>query len=253
VIGATGFSVRAGITFALGLVLMAFAPGAALAAGDPADFGVTLDGPSASSVGGRAVYAIEVGNAGPGNEAAKVRLTRGHGATSVEEGEPLHTFSQSTSQGTCFADKLGVICRVGQIAPGETAKIEVTVKVLTSDIPKIALQATVQPDLETVIDSNAANDHVELVTEVRAPITVDGFPDGCAPKPFTLKVAVDVPNAKQTKVIVDGKTVETSGKARFSVKLDPRDLDRGKHSLSIVVQAAKGPPVATLKRKFETC
>lgn len=251
--GATGFSVRSGIILATGFVLMALAPGTALAAGDPADFGVTLDGPSASSVGGRAVYAIEVSNAGPGNEAAKVRLTRGHGATTVEEGEPLRTFSQSTSQGTCFTDKLGVICRLGQIAPGEAAKIEVTVKVLSSDIPKIAVQATVQPDLVTVIDPNADNNHAELETEVRAPITVEGLPDACASKPFTLKLTVDVPKAKQTKAIVDGKTIDSSGKPKFSVKIDTHDLDRGNHSLSIVVQAAKGPPVATLKRKFKTC
>jgi hypothetical protein len=248
-----GPKMRIAITFAIGFVLMAIAPGAALGAGDPADFGITLDGPSASSVGGRAVYEIAIGNAGPGTEAAKLRLTRGHGATNVEDGEPLRTFSQSTSQGSCFTDKLGVICRVGEVAPGDTVRIEVTVKVLNSDIPKLPVQVTVQPDLETTVDPNPANDHLELVTEVRAPITVDGLPDNCAKTPFTLSVVIDVPKAKQTKAIVDGKAIESSGKAKFSVKIDPRDLDHGNHSLSIVVQPAKGPPVATLKRKFKTC
>lgn len=51
-------------------------PGAAHAAGDPADFAATVDGPASSSVGGVANYEVIVSNAGPGTEAAKVRLTR---------------------------------------------------------------------------------------------------------------------------------------------------------------------------------
>jgi hypothetical protein len=238
-----------GVTFVMALLL----PAAAHAAGDPADFGVTVDGPASSSVGGVANYEVIVTNDGPGNEAAKVRLTRGHGATNVEQGEPLRTQSEETTQGTCFPDKKGVICRVDQINAGETVKINVGIKVFDSDIPKLPIQVTVQPDVDTTIDPNGANDHVELVTSVRAPITVDGLPDGCANKPFSLKIAVDVPKAGETKAIVDGKTVDTSKRSSFSVKVNTKDLDKGNHSLNIVVQAKKGPPLATLKRKFKTC
>lgn len=244
---------RAATAIAAALGAVALAPGAALAAGDPADFGVTLDGPSSSSVGGKATYEMVVSNAGPGKEAAKVRLTRGRGATNVEQGEALRTTSSTTTQGTCFSDPKGVICRLGEVAPGDEVKIRVGVKVFDSDIPSLPIQATVQPDLETTIDPNGANDHAELVTSVRAPITVDGLPDGCANKPFPVKVAVDVPKADETKAIVDGRAVETSSKSKFSFKINTRDLDKGNHSLSIVVQAKKGGPLATLKRKFKTC
>jgi hypothetical protein len=242
-----------GISLALAFAAVAIAPGAASAAGDPADFGITLDGPQSASVGGKATYSVVITNAGPGTEAAKMRLTRGHGATNVEDGDPLRTQSQTTTQGTCFADTKGVICRVGEIRPGDTVKIQVGVKTFDSDIPDLAIQATVQPDLDTTIDPNPANDHVELVTTVRAPITADGVPDSCAKGSFTVKVAVDVPKADNTKAIVDGKTVATSKKSSFSFKVDPKKLDKGNHSLSIVVQANHGGPLATLKRKFKTC
>lgn len=244
---------RAGAAVALALAAIAFAPAAASAAGDPADFGLALDGPASSSVGGRATYEVVVTNAGPGTEAAKVRLTRGRGATDVEQGDPLRTESSTTTQGTCFPDPKGVICRLGEIAPGEKVTIRVGVKVFDADIPKLLIQATVQPDLETTIDPNRENDHAELVTAVRAPITAEGLPDGCASKPFSVKVRVDVPKADQTKAIVDGKTIDTSSKPTFKFRVDTRELDKGNHSLAIVVQAKRGGPVATLKRKFKTC
>jgi len=244
---------RALSTLGLAVVALVLAPAAASAQGDPADFSVTLDGPKSSSVGGKATYELVVENAGPGTEAAKVRLTRGRGANDVEDGEPLRTQSQSSTQGDCFADPKGVICRLGEIAPGSSVGISVGVKVFDSDIPKLPVQATVQPDLDTTLDPNPANDHVELVTSVRAPITVDGLPEGCASKPFTVKVAVDVPKADQAKAIVDGKTIDTSSKDSFSVKVDTKKLDKGNHSLAIVAQANRGGPLATLKRKFKTC
>src|SRR4051794_17588467 len=197
---------RAGISLAVAFAAVAIAPGAASAAGDPADFGLTLDGPASSSVGGKAEYTVVLSNAGPGTEAAKMRLTRGHGATDVEQGDPLRTTSSTATQGSCFRDKKGVICRVGEIKPGDTVRIVVGVKVFDSDIPKLAIQATVQPDLATTVDPGADNNHAELVTSVRAPIAVDGVPESCAKGSFTVKVRVDVPKGDQSKVIVDGKT-----------------------------------------------
>ncbi len=242
-----------GISLALAIAAIAIAPGAASAAGDPADFGLTLDGPQSASVGGKATYSVVITNDGPGTEAAKMRLTGGHGATNVDQGDPLRTQSQTTTQGTCFADKKGVICRLGEIKPGDNVKIQVGVKTFDADIPTLPIQATVQPDLDTTIDPNPDNNHAEIVTQVRAPITVDGLPDSCAKGSFTVKVGVDVPKADNTKALVDGKTFATSKKDSFSFKVNPKKLDKGNHSLSIVVQANHGGPLATLKRKFKTC
>jgi hypothetical protein len=244
---------KTGISLALAVGAIAIAPGVASAAGDPADFGLTLDGPQSASVGGKATYSVVITNDGPGTEAAKMRLTGGHGATNVDQGDPLRTQSQTTTQGTCFADKKGVICRVGDIRPGDTVKIEVGVKTFDSDIPALPIQATVQPDVDTTIDPNPDNNHAEIVTEVRAPITVDGLPDSCAKGSFTVKVQVDVPKADETKAIVDGKTLATSKKSSFKFKIDPKKLDKGNHSLSIVAQANRGGPLAAVKRKFKTC
>jgi hypothetical protein len=245
--------IRIGISLALATVAVAIAPGAASAAGDPADFGLTLNGPRSSSVGGNANYTVVITNDGPGTEAAKMRLTRGKGATTVDQGEALRTTSSTSTQGTCFPDKKGVICRVGDIKPGDTVRIQIGLKVFDTDIPTLPIQATVQPDLDTTVDPNPDNNHAELVTEVRAPIAVDGVPDSCAKSSFKVKVVVDVPKASSTKAIVDGKTLATSKKDSFSFKVNPKKLDKGKHSLNIVVQANKGGPVATLKRKFKTC
>jgi hypothetical protein len=244
---------RAGISLALALAAIAIAPGAASAAGEPADFGLTLDGPASSSVGGKAIYTVVLTNAGPGTEAAKMRLTRGHGATDVEQGDPLRTTSSTSTQGTCFPDKKGVICRVGEIKPGDTVKIVVGVKVFDADIPKLAIQATVQPDLATTTDPGADNNHAEVVTSVRAPIAAEGVPESCAKGPFTVKVRVDVPKGDLTRVIVDGKTVETSSKDSFSAKIDTKKLDKGNHTLQVVVAANRGGPLATLRQKFKTC
>jgi hypothetical protein len=227
------------------------APGVAGAA--TADFAVTVDGPRETSVGGRATYEIEITNNGPDREPAKMRFTKGRGATSVDEGTSIRTISRDATQGECGVDTLGVICRPGPIGAGEKVRVTVEMRVFADDLPKLAVQATVAPELDPQVDGNNANDHAEVSTPVREPITVDGLPDSCAKSPFTLRVQTVVPKAKKTKVIVDGKVIETSSKSKLTARVEPKDLDEGKHKLSIVVQGGSGPPLATLKRKFKTC
>ncbi|MDX6584299.1 MAG: hypothetical protein QOI10_3483 [Solirubrobacterales bacterium] len=217
------------------------------------DFGVTLDGPSETSVGGHATYTMEVTNAGPDKEEAKLRFTKGHGATSFEDGQPVRTISQSTTKGDCETDPLGVICRFGQLAPGAKAKVEVVLKVFAEDEPKLLAQATVAPELSDAADPNPANDHAEVTTPLRDPITVDGVPDNCATHPFKVKVVTDVPKSKKTKVLIDNKVLDTSSSSKLSVTVKPSDLDKGLHKLSVVVQGGGGPALASLTRKFKTC
>jgi Domain of unknown function DUF11 len=226
-------------------------PGVAGAA--TVDFAVTLDGPKQSSVGGVATYEMEITNAGPDREPVKLRFTKGRGATSVDEGTAIRTVSQQASEGDCGLDTLGVICRPGAISPGDKVRVTVEMKVFAEDLPKLAVQATVAPEIEPAVDPNKANDHAEISTKVREPITLDGLPESCAKAPFTLKVSTIVPNAKRTKVIVDGKVIETSTKSKLTAKVEPKELDKGSHKLNIVVQGGSGPPLATLKRKFKTC
>ena len=182
-----------------------------------------------------------------------MRLTRGHGATDVDQGDPLRTQSQSTTQGACFPDKKGVICRVGEIKPGDTVRISFASRSSTPTSRSWRSRRPPSPTSRRPSTPGDTNNHAEVVTSVRAPITADGIPDGCASKPFTVKVLVDVPKADQTKAILDGKTIDTSSKSSFKFKVKPKKLAKGKHALKIVVQAKKGGPLATLKRKFKTC
>jgi hypothetical protein len=238
-----------GVVFVLGVLPASASPARA----GQADFAITLSGPSETSVGGRAIYEITVTNAGPDKEPAKLRLTRGRGATTVEEGEHLSTAGQTTSKGTCAPDPLGVICRPGALAAGDTVEVEVEVKIFDADLPKLAVQATVAPELIPAVDANPANDHAEVSTPVREPIAVDGLPDNCATRPFTVTVKTSIPKAKKTKVMVDGKVIDTSGASKMSVKIKPHDLDKGSHQLGVAVQGGSGPALATLQRKFKTC
>ena len=219
------------------------------------DFGVTLSGPTEASVEGRATYRMQVTNAGPQAPEANVRFNRGKNASAADfdEGESVRTISQTASQGECTTDSHGVVCRLGAVGVGETVDVEVVMKIFDDYAPKLTVQATVVPVNSPAFDTNNANDHATTTTKIREPITVDGVPDSCAKQPFKLKIATDVPKAKKTKVIVDGKVLDTTSKSNLTVTVKPADLDKGSHKLSVVVQGGSGGPLASLDRRFKTC
>ncbi len=219
------------------------------------DFGVTLAGPDEASVGGRATYRMQISNAGPDRSEAKLRFTHGHGATAsgFDDGEPVRTYSQTASKGTCNTDLHGVICRPGAIDPGETVDVEVVMKVFDSDIPRLEVQAIAVPELVQQFDTNPANDQAETSTKVRAPITLDGVPEGCAKHPFKVTVKTDVPKAKKTKLLVDGKVIDTTAASKLTATVKPNDLDDGPHKLSVVVQGGAHGALAKMSRRFKTC
>jgi hypothetical protein len=219
------------------------------------DFGITLSGPKESSVEGRATYEMEVTNAGPDATEAKVRFNRGKNATAADfdDGESIRTVSQDASQGDCVTDSHGVVCKLGTLAVGETVDVEVVMRIFDDYAPKLTVQATVAPELVPAFDTNHDNDHATTTTKVREPITVDGLPDTCAKQPFKLRIGTDVPKAKKTKVVVDGKVLDTSSKSNLTVTVKPDELDKGSHKLSVVVQGGSGGALASLDRKFKTC
>jgi hypothetical protein len=254
---------RSAILAAAGAVLAAgvFPAAASLGAGKGvehhSDFGVTLSGPKETSLGGRATYEMEATNNGPDATEAKLRFNQGTGATvdDFDEGRSIRTASQSASQGDCVTDSKGVLCKFGTIRVGETADVKVVMKVTDAYEGKddVTVQATVAPELVPAFDTNDANDHEELTTEIRAPIAVDGLPEGCATRPFKAQIQTDVPAGKRTKVLVDGKVLDTSAAEKFKVTVKPDDLDKGSHKLSVVVQSGSGGALAKLDRRFKTC
>jgi hypothetical protein len=235
-------------------VAAAFASQAAPATANSADFGVTVDAPTKARVGAHVSYKLTITNGGPQAASPVVRFTRGHGAGSTEAGSSLHTLSENSSQGECNNDGKGVICRLGALAPGDTATATIDLAIFDADRPKVAVQATVGPELPAEdSDPVKGNDHVDIDTKILDPILLSGLPKGCVSKPATLTVETQVGSAARTKVLVDNKVIESSQQPKLTAKLDPHGLDKGSHRLSIVVQAHKGPPTAVLRRKFKSC
>ena len=245
----------AGAVLAAGVVSASASPAVDKGVEKSSDFGVTLTGADDASIGGRATYEMEISNAGPDASEVKLRFNRGTGATArdFDEGESVRTVSQKASKGDCVTDSHGVVCRPGSIDPGETVSVEVVLKIFDDYAPKLQVQATVAPELVPAYDTNHDNDHAELTTKVREPITVDGLPDNCATRPFKLTVQTDVPKAKKTKVLVDGKVLDTSAADKWKVTVKPDELDKGSHKLLVVVQGGSGGSLAKLDQKFKTC
>jgi hypothetical protein len=240
------------LAVALGLCAIVAAPAGA----EPTavDFGVTLAGPASAKakVGSATPYTVTVTNAGPGAESPHVRLTGGKGATDASSGDPIKVLEINASQGTCKDDGFGATCRLGDLAPNASATVVVSVEPLERDVPNLDLQATVEPEKAAVTDGNAANDHVELDTEIPSPIKLEGVPNRCTSKPFVIRVRARVGTlAKLTKLEIDNKVVGSSSKNRLKVKVDPAEIGAGKHQLSVTVQSS-GPPLATLKDSFKT-
>jgi hypothetical protein len=219
------------------------------------DFGVTVTGPAKakSKVGAPTTYSVTVTNAGPGTESPHLRLAGGFGATDAGSGEPVKTLSQTPSQGTCKNDGFGVTCRLGGIAPGATVTVEVVVVPEEEDVPTLDLQATLEPEKASVVDTNSANNHVELDTEIPKPIKIEGVPNRCTSKKIVIRIRARVGTlAKQVKLEVDGDTLGSTSKNRLKVRIKEGALAPGSHKLTVIVQSA-GPPLATFKDKFKTC
>jgi hypothetical protein len=237
------------------LVLAALAVADAGAGTVSVDFGVTLTGPAKtkSKVGAPTTYTVSVTNAGPGTESPHVRLAGGFGATDASNGEPVKTLSETPSQGTCKNDGFGVTCRLGDIAPGATVTVEVVVVPEEGDVPNLDLQATLEPEKASVVDTNPANNHVELDTEIPKPIKIEGVPNRCTSKKIVIRIRARVGTlAKQVKLEIDGTVRGSTGKNRLKVSLKEGALEPGSHKLMVTVQSA-GPPLATFKDKFKTC
>jgi hypothetical protein len=229
--------------------------GAGAGAAPSVDFGLTLTGPAnaKTKVGAPTTYTVTVTNAGPSTESPKMRFAGGSGAVDTGTGEPVKTISQTPSQGTCKNDGFGVTCRLADIAPGATATVPIVVEPLEDDVPTLDLQATTEPEKAAVVDTNTANDHAELDTEVPKPIKIEGVPNRCTSKKIVLRVRARVGTlAKQTKVEVDGNVLGSSTKNRLKVKIKEGELPTGNHRLTVIVQSS-GPPLATFKDKFKTC
>jgi hypothetical protein len=240
---------------AIGLGVFAIAATPAGAATTTVDFGVTLTGPAnaKAKVGSSTPYTVTVTNAGPDAESPHVRLTGGKGATDASSGDPIKVLDITASQGSCKNDGFGATCRLGDIPSGDSATVVVKVEPLERDVPSLELQATAEPEKAAVVDANAANNHVELDTEVPSPIKIEGVPNRCTSKAFVIRVRARVGTlAKLTKLEIDGRVVGSSPKNRLKAKVDPADIGKGKHQLSVTVQSS-GPPLATLKDSFKTC
>jgi len=141
------------------------------------------------------------------------------------------------------------------VQPGAPVSVAVVIEVAAVDVPKLPMQATVEDDQtdNDISDFERANNHFELITEVQQPIKLGGVPRGCASRPFSLTAKTRVVGGKRTKLVVDGKVVDTTSGSKLKAKVDPAELDGGKHDVAVVIQSSVGPPLAELEQSFKTC
>ena len=60
---------------------------------------------------------------------------------------------------------------------------------------------------------------------------------------FKLRIRVASAGLRDVKVKLDGRTIKTSKKARFTLRVKAFDLPRGRHTLKIVARGAGGRTV----------
>lgn len=98
------------------------------------------------------------------------------------------------------------------------------------------------------------NDANENVSVTSPPVVTLGGPpsvtvntndtDGpCVKTQFNLRVRVAADGLRSVRVTLDGKTIATSAKARFTVRVRALNLKRGRHTLRIVAVGAGGRTV----------
>jgi len=253
--GSSGSRGRAAAAFLALIVLASWVPSGAHGATRAADFAISFTGPATARVGEQITYDLLLANQGPETESAKFRLTAGTGADDSGDGTSVKTISATPSQGTCKTDVFGAFCRVSLVQPGAPVSVAVVIEVAAVDVPKLPMQATVEDDQtdNDISDFERANNHFELITEVQQPIKLGGVPRGCASRPFSLTAKTRVVGGKRTKLVVDGKVVDTTSGSKLKAKVDPAELDGAKHAVAVVIQSDVGPPLAELEQSFKTC
>ncbi len=104
--------------------------------------------------------------------------------------------------------------------------------------------------------AGACNDPGESTTVTPAPpvVTVGGPPEvtvrtntdssgPCVKTAFKLRIRVSSAGLREVKVKLDGKTIKTSEKARFTLRVKALNLPRGRHTLKVVARGAGGRTV----------
>ena len=254
--GSSGSRGRAAAALLGLIVLAAWAPsGVQGGANRAADFAISFSGPPTARVGEQITYDVLLANQGPEAESAKFRLTGGSGADDTVDGTSVETISATPAQGTCKTDRFGALCRVSLVQPGAPVSVAVMIEVSAADVPKLPMQATVEDDQteNNIHDFERANDHFELITKVQQPIKLAGVPRRCASRPFSLTAKTRVVGGKKAKLVVDGKVVDATSGSKLRTKVDPAELDGGKHAVAVVIQSDVGPPLAELEQSFKTC
>jgi hypothetical protein len=65
----------------------------------------------------------------------------------------------------------------------------------------------------------------------------------CVKTAFRLRIRVAADGLRTVTVKLDGRTIKTSEKARFTLRVRALKLDRGRHTLKIVARGAGGRTV----------
>ena len=251
------------VTVALAAITaLAVLPARGGAALPVADFSAKLSGPDRIRLGEVATYVVTVTNNGPDPWGARAYF--GGGGDGYQDSLPgrgyhLEVSSIRSSQGGgCQKDFVGGRCNLGDIAPGASATMTVTVPITKGvaggschclDVHGQTTPNTADYDSDFV----SSNDYDWVNTPYLAPIRLSGLPKGCGWKRSRPVVSLQVVGRTSTKVAIDGHRVALTPSKRFGVPIRSSELRSGIHKLKVVVRDRSGKAAAKLTRRFRTC
>ena len=84
--------------------------------------------------------------------------------------------------------------------------------------------------------------HYTVVSTVKSPPVVKGFPpnQGCVPRGLKLKISVHPTRLRLAAVFLDGKLIASSNKPGFKVKISGKGLGPGRHTVKILREYKSG-------------
>jgi hypothetical protein len=122
-------------------------------------------------------------------------------------------------------------------ASDSTTGVGTTVKV-----PGTTAPGTYDVTLTASVGGQRRSNHCALtvVAPPTATIGILGVRSVCATRPFTVRVNATRVGVTSVRVLLDGRQLASSAQARFDVRIDPRLLRAGRHTIRTIVTDAAG-------------
>lgn len=188
------------------------------------------DHPDPVALGHTLTYTLTGSNQGPSSD----------GNVTITDSLPgsVTFLSVSTSQGECSHSGQTVTCQVGTLT-GTGSKtggaVSIKIRVRPRRLGHIRNIARITGGSSETNTHNNRADAITRVIERNDPRISIGVPRSCVTGPFTARVRISDQSAlRGVRVTLDGRTVATTRKKSFDVRIDGRRLSSGNHALTVV-------------------